>query len=79
MKAATKEAPLDEDPDGEGTVANYTVVYDGMEPSGVRAIVDLSSGSRCVAALDDAEVASAAVTEDLIGTPVSVSGTTLKL
>ena len=78
-KAATAEVPLDEDPVGEATVATYTVVYDGMEPSGVRTIVDLTSGSRAVAALDDAEVASAAVTEDLIGTPVSVSGTTLRL
>ena len=75
-KAATREVPLDEDPDGAGTVATYTVVYDGMDPSGVRAIVDLTSGSRAVAALDDPEVASAAVAEDLIGTPVAVQGTT---
>ena len=74
--AATAEAPLDEDPDGAGTVVTYTVVYDGMDPSGVRAIVDLTSGSRAVAALDDPEVASAAVAEDLIGTPVAVQGTT---
>ncbi len=75
-KAATAEAPLDEDPAGEGTVATYTVVYDGMDPSGVRAIVDLTSGSRSVAALDDPEVAAAAVAEDLIGTPVAVQGIT---
>lgn len=78
-EAATAEVPLDEDPRGDGTVATYTVVYDGMEPSGVRAIVDLASGSRAVAALDDPEVASDAVNEDLIGTPVTVEGTTLRL
>ena len=78
-QAATSEVPLDEDPTGEGTVATYTVVYEGMEPSGARAIVDLASGSRAVAALDDADVAASAVVEDLIGTPVTVHGTTLKL
>ena len=78
-RAATAEVPLDEDPVGEGTVATYTVVYDGMKPSGVRAIVDLTSGSRAVAALDDPEVAAAAVTEDLIGTSVAVQGTILRL
>lgn len=78
-RAATAEVPLDEDPSGEGTVATYTVVYEGMDPSGVRAIVDLASGARAVAALDDADVASTATTEDLISTPVTVQGTTLKL
>ncbi len=77
-RAATAEAPLDEDPVGEGTVATYAVVYNGMEPSGVRAIVDLTSGSRSVAALDDPEVAAVAVTEDLIGTSVAVQGTILR-
>ena len=78
-RAATAEVPLDEDPAGEGTIATYTVVYEGMDPSGVRAIVDLASGDRAVAALDDPDVASTATTEDLIGTPVTVQGTTLKL
>jgi len=78
-QAATAEVHLDEDPQGEGTVATYTVVYDGMEPSGVRAIVDLASGSRAVTALDDPEVAADAVNEDLIGTPVTVHATTLML
>lgn len=78
-KAASAEVQLDEDPHGTGTVATYTVVYDGMEPSGVRAIVDLDSGRRAVAALDDVEVASDAVNEDLIGTPATVHGTTLSI
>ena len=78
-KAATAEASLDEDPHGKGTVATYTVVYDGMEPSGVRAIVDLNSGSRSVAALNDADIAASAIHQDLIGTPVTVKGTTLTL
>ena len=78
-KAATAEAPLDEDPDGKGTVATYTVVYDDMDPSGVRAIVDLTSGRRAVAALNDADIAASAVRQDLIGTPVTVRRTTLTL
>ncbi len=78
-RAATAEVPLDEDPSGKGTVATYTVVYEGMGPSGVRAIVDLASGSRAVAALDDPDVASTATTEDLISTPVTIHGTTLQL
>ena len=78
-RAATAEVPLDEDPSGEGTVATYTVVYEGMEPSGVRAIVDLASGSRAVAALDAPDVAASAVVEDLIHTPVTIHGTALEL
>lgn len=78
-EAATAEVPLDEDPSGGGTVATYTVVYEGMEPYGVRAVVDLASGDRAVAALDDADAASTATTEDLIGAPVTVHGTTLEM
>ncbi|MEQ8839956.1 MAG: OB-fold domain-containing protein [Acidimicrobiales bacterium] len=77
--AATAVAPLDDNPDGEGTVVTYTVTYAGTEPSRVCAIVDLDSGERAVAAVDDADLAANAVQEDLIGTRARVAGRTLSI
>lgn len=77
-RAATAVAPLDEDPDGDGTVATYTVVYTDDEPSRICAIVDLDSGERAVGAVDDPVLAAAAVTEELIGARVTVTGRELK-
>ncbi|MEZ5247366.1 MAG: OB-fold domain-containing protein [Acidimicrobiales bacterium] len=77
-RAATSEAPLDEDPAGDGVVATYTVVYAGNEPARVCAIVDLDSGERAVAAVDDPDLAATAVVEDLIGTRVRVDGRALR-
>ena len=76
-RAATAEAPLDEDPDGPGTIATYTVVYSGDEPARVCAIVDLDSGDRAVAAVDDPALAATAIVDDLIGTRAAVRGRTL--
>ena len=78
-RAATAEAPLDEDPAGAGKIATYTVVYAGDEPARVCAIVDLDSGSRAVAAVDDPTLAATAIVEDLIGTRAHVTGRTLLL
>ena len=78
-RRATEQVPLDEDPDGEGVVATYTVVYAGTEPARVCAIVDLDSGERSVAAVDDLDLARSATTEDLIGTRVAVAGRTLSV
>ena len=75
-RAATVEVPLDEDPDGRGTIATYTVLYDRDTPASVSAIIDLDSGARAVAKLDDAGVADSATGEDLIGTAVAVTGRT---
>ena len=78
-RAATAEASLDEDPDGDGEIATYTVVYAGDDPARVVAIVDLDSGDRAVAAVDDPAVAVAAVRAELIGTRVHVKGRTLRI
>lgn len=78
-RAATAEVPLDEDPDGDGVVATYTVTYDGTEPASVSAIVDLDSGARAVGKLDDGAAAAAATVEDLIGARARVVGRALSL
>ena len=72
-RAATPEVTLDEDPDADGVVATYTVVYAGEDPSRVVAIVDLDSGQRAVAAVDDPSLAADAVHRDLIGARVHVT------
>ena len=78
-RAVTQEVPLDEDPDGDGVVASYTVVYAGTEPARVCAIVDLNSGERAVGAVDDPGLAASAISEELIGTRVKVTGRALSI
>lgn len=78
-RAATAEIPLDEDPAGDGEIATYTVVYTGAEPARVCAIVDLDSGERAVAAVDDPALAADATTTDMIGTRARVDGRTLSI
>ena len=68
-EAATAVASLDEQPTGTGRIATYTVADDRIV-----AIVDLDSGERAVAALDDADAAAGATDEDAIGRRVSVEG-----
>jgi acetyl-CoA C-acetyltransferase len=77
--AATAVAPLDENPDGEGVVASYTVIYAGTDPARVCAIVDLDSGDRAVAAVDDPDLAVQGAAEELIGTRVRVTGRALSV
>ena len=78
-RTATDEVPLDDDPDGDGTIATYTVVYADADPARVCAIVDLDSGERAVAAVDDPELAASAIRDDLIGTRAHVQARTLSL
>lgn len=78
-RSVTAEVGLDEDPDDAGTVATYTVVHAGDGPARVCAIVDLDTGERAVAAIDDPTLAASAVSEDLIGSRVHVSGRTLSV
>ncbi len=62
--------------DGPGTVATYTVTYDGMEPVQVVAVCDTDDGRRCVSISTDPALAASVCTEELIGTRVRiVSGT----
>jgi len=62
--------------DGPGTVATYTVTYDGMDPVRVVAVCDTADGRRCVAISTDAELAATVCTEELIGAPVHIGAGT---
>jgi len=58
--------------DGGGTVATYTVTYDGMDPVRVVAVCDTDDGRRCVSMNDDPALVAAACAEELIGTRVRI-------
>jgi acetyl-CoA C-acetyltransferase len=58
--------------DGSGTVASYTVLYDGPVPARAVAFVDLDNGSRTIAA-GDAELAGEAVVSELCGARVRIA------
>jgi acetyl-CoA C-acetyltransferase len=57
---------------GHGTVATYTVTYDGMEPARVVAVCDTDDGRRCVSISGDPHLAASACREELIGTRVRI-------
>ena len=58
--------------EGPGTVATYTVTYDGMDPVRVVAVCDTADGRRCVSIGEDPEVAARACEEELVGAPVRI-------
>lgn len=62
--------------EGPGTVATYTVTYDGMDPVRVVAVCDTADGRRCVSISDDPAVAGHACAEELVGTPVRIGAGT---
>ena len=62
--------------EGPGTVATYTVTYDGMEPVRVVAVCDTADARRCVSISEDAELAARACEEELVGTPVRIGAGT---
>ena len=55
------------------------MTYDGEAPARVVAVVDLDSGSRAVAVLDEPAAAESATVEELIGVRVAVKGRALRL
>ena len=62
--------------EGRGTVATYTVTYDGILPARVVAVCDTIDGRRCVSISEDAGLAAWACKEELVGTSVDLgSGT----
>ena len=61
---------------GGGTVATYTVTYDGMDPARVVAVCDTDDGRRCVSISDDAALAAQGCTTELIGVRVRIGGGT---
>ncbi len=64
--------------DGGGTVATYTVTYEGMDPARIVAVCDTDDGRRCVAVSDDPALAAAACAEELIGTTVGIGAGTFR-
>ena len=58
--------------DGMGTVATYTVTYDGMDPVQVVAVCDTDDGRRCVSISTDPALAASVCSEELIGTRVRI-------
>ena len=62
--------------EGSGTIATYTVTYDGTVPARVVAVCDTADGRRCVSISEDDGLAAQACVEELVGTPVHLgSGT----
>ena len=62
--------------EGSGTVATYTVTYEGMDPARVVAVCDTADGRRCVSISADVALAASACASELIGTRVRIgSGT----
>jgi acetyl-CoA C-acetyltransferase len=61
---------------GGGTVATYTVTYDGAMPARVVAVCDTADGRRCVSISEDAELAARACQEELVGAPVELGAGT---
>ena len=59
---------------GEGTVATYTVTFEGMEPVRTVALFDTTDGRRCVAVSVDADLAAQATGSELIGTRARIAG-----
>ncbi len=65
--------------DGGAAVATYTVTYEGMVPSRTVAVCDTDDGRRCVAVVEDPDLAAHAVSTELIGTRVRLDGGRLVL
>ncbi len=57
---------------GDGSVATYTVTYDGWDPSRTITLCALPDGRRCVAVSDDAELARHATRSELCGERVRI-------
>jgi acetyl-CoA C-acetyltransferase len=63
--------------DGAATIAAYTVTYNGMEPKELVAILDTDDGNRVIARSSDEKLMTRAVSEELVGETVQVSGNAL--
>ncbi|MEY2448013.1 MAG: acetyl-CoA C-acetyltransferase [Acidimicrobiaceae bacterium] len=75
--AATDTLPVTRRHDGAATIAACTVTYDGMEAKELVAILDTNDGNRVIATSADSALLARAMSEELVGTAVSVSGNTL--
>jgi acetyl-CoA C-acetyltransferase len=73
VAAAEPPIPVVRNAEGPGTVAAYTVLFTGGEPERAVAVVDLADRRRAVARSHDADLMSAAMTDDLVGRTVTVT------
>ncbi|MSO79464.1 MAG: hypothetical protein EXQ79_07630 [Acidimicrobiia bacterium] len=64
---------------GPATIATYTVLYEKQTPATVAVIADTPDSTRCVAVAADADLAASAISEDIIGQSIRVSGTTFEV
>ncbi len=72
-EAETERVSVATTADGNGTVASYTVTYEGQDPNGLIVLVDLDGGERAIARSDDAALIERALTDGLIGDAISIS------
>ena len=66
-RAATELRELVADYAGEGTVAGYTVLYQGMDPWRGIAVFDLPGGRRTVAYSEDADLMARMMAQEFVG------------
>lgn len=59
--------------EGSGSIAGYTVLYNGEEPARAIAVCDIDGERRTVAYSEDAPVMQRMISEDLCGVPVTLS------
>jgi acetyl-CoA C-acetyltransferase len=74
--AATETVPVVAAYDGPATIAAYTVTYTGLDPRDVIAILETRAG-RVIARTADPTFVAAALSEEIVGTAVTVSGNTI--
>ena len=74
--AVTERRTVVEGHAGPATVVTYTVFYDGLDPVRTTVIADTPDGDRCIAQCADPVLAERVTREELVGTEITVDGTT---
>ncbi|MEY2450705.1 MAG: acetyl-CoA C-acetyltransferase [Acidimicrobiaceae bacterium] len=72
--AATETIHVKHGHGGDATIVACTVTYNGMDPRELVAILDIDEGNRVIAKSADSKLMERAVSEELVGTTVAVSG-----
>lgn len=72
--AETETVPVVAAREGVARVAAYTVTYEGLDPTGLVALLDTPDGARVIARSNDTSLMDRAMTEGLIGTDLHVVG-----
>jgi hypothetical protein len=75
--AATDTIHVTRGHEGPATLAACTVTYGGMEPKELVAILDTDDGNRVIAKSSDAALMARAVSDELVGETLNVSGNAL--